>query len=197
MKKFSLLLLAALVCQALNAQHAKLPRLFLDVPHFFLAAPNAEHIENLAGIGLETAMNFGTHFGTARIGGGATFTIDPKAGKEIGGSFAIIPYGLAEVGLGLYRTNGNRCASTKHNAYTAMAKVGVRYAFETRDSLPEPNFLATKFDISVGAEFGYFYITDVFKNTEIVLNVNYLTRAKVIQASFGFKVFLNLRASRD
>jgi hypothetical protein len=67
-----------------------------------------------------------------------------------------------------------------------MAKGGLRYDFQ-----------AKQLDYTVGAEFGYFFIRDMFKNTEIVASANYLTQAKTISANLGFKLFLNLRARRD
>ena len=51
-------------------------------------------------------------------------------------------------------------------------------------------------DYTVGAEFGYFFIRDVFKNFEVFLDGRYHTKAEVVSANFGFKMFLNLRANR-
>jgi hypothetical protein len=44
---------------------------------------------------------------------------------------------------------------------------------------------------------GYFFIRDVFKNTEVFLDGNYFVNSKIIGVNFGFKMFLNLRADRD
>lgn len=51
-------------------------------------------------------------------------------------------------------------------------------------------------DYTVGAELGYFYIRDVFKNYEVLLTTDYYTRAKVLGVTAGFKLFLNLRGQR-
>lgn len=186
----AVLLTAALAAQA---QYSG-PRLFLDVPAIYFAAPDVENIGNNLGAGAEVAMNVATHWSTARIGGGAMFTVDPNA-EDVGESFLTTPYGILEVGAGLYRTNGNKCAKNHANAFTAIAKAGLFYNFNTQDLEPageKPNGL----DYTVGAEFGYFFIRDVFRNFEIFLDGRYHTKAEVISGRFGFKMFLNLRANR-
>lgn len=194
MKRITLSIFLLVAGLGLSAQ-TPLPRLFLDLPSIYLAAPNAEKIQNLAGVGVETAMNLGTHWSTVRLGGGAVLTVDPKS-DDIGNSFVTTPYALFEVGLGKYRTNGNQCVRTRASAFTAMAKGGLRYNFETRDLVPADDIRAMELDYTVGAELGYFYIRDVFKNTEVFLNGNYYVKAKVVSAEFGFKMFLNLRGRR-
>lgn len=189
------LLFSAVFAAALSAQTV-LPRLFLDIPYFYVAAPNAEKAANLAGLGLEAAMNFGTHWSTARVGLGVTETLDPKA-DDVKGTFATTPYALLEAGVGAYRTNGNQCARTRANAFTAMAKVGLRYALDTRSLVSAADPLPVGLDYSAGVELGYFYISDVFRNTEFSLTGNYLFQAKAISAGVGFKFFLNLRAIGD
>lgn len=183
------LLTAALTSQA---QYSG-PRLFLDVPSIYFAAPDVEHIGNNLGAGAEVAMNVGTHWSVARLGFGATFTVDPKA-DNVGDSFRTSPYGLLEVGAGMYRSNGNKCAKTHANAFTAMAKGGLLYNFNTKALEPggeKPDGL----DFTVGAEFGYFFIADIFRNFEVFLDGRYHTKAEVVSANFGFKFFLNLRAN--
>lgn len=191
MKKY--LLSAALLAATLTAQaQYGGPRLFLDVPVIYFAAPDVERIGNNLGAGAEVAMNVGTHWSVARLGGGARFTLDPNA-EDVGESFVTTPYGILEVGAGMYRSNGNKCAKTRSNAFTALAKGGLFYNFNTKALEPggeKPDGL----DYTVGAEFGYFFIADVFRNFEIVLDGRYHTKAEVISASFGFKMFLNLRA---
>ncbi|HNG88608.1 MAG TPA: hypothetical protein PK858_00330, partial [Saprospiraceae bacterium] len=186
------LLALSLLAYALGAHAQGGVRLFLDIPELYFHAPNVEHFSDRLGAGAGTAMNFATHWGTARIGGGATFTLAPKA-EDVGGSFLTMPYGLLEVGLGKYRSNGNRCAKTKQNAYTAMAKAGMRYSFNPDAVLKSDR---GTLDFAVGAELGYFFIRDVFKNYEIFTAGHYLTQSKVVQVNFGFKLFLNLRADR-
>jgi hypothetical protein len=176
----------------LSAQYGG-PRLFLDIPSIYFHVPDAEKIGDRMGAGIDAAFNMGTHWSVARIGGGATFTVAPQA-EDVGKSVQNLPFVNLEVGVGKYRTNGNQCAKTKHNAFTAMAKAGVRHTFYTGDLRTADNTGVT--DLAVGAEFGYFFIRDIFKNYEVVLNGVYLTKQKVVQANFGFKLFLNLRADR-
>lgn len=171
-----------------------LPRLFLDIPHIYLTAPDAENVSHLLGLGTGAAFNVGTHWGVARLGGGADFVVDPKS-NDIGETFEIYPYGKFEAGVGIYRSNGNRCAKTNRAAFTAMGKTGLRYNFNGKDVI-----LASEdrsgIDYSVGAEFGYFYIRDMFKNYEFSMSADYFTQSKTIAVTAGFKLFLNLRANR-
>jgi hypothetical protein len=189
------LLSAVLLLVALQMQAQGLPRLFLDAPSVYLIAPNAEAVGDRMGAGMEVAMNVGTHWSVARLGGGLTFTMDPSS-NDLSSTFQTTPYTLVEVGAGMYRSNGNQCAKTKANAFTAMGKAGVRYDFYTgsfRTITDKPGYL----DYTVGAEFGYFYIRDIFRNMELLASANYHTKAKIVSATFGFKVFLNLKADRD
>lgn len=196
MKK-SILILAVLASfsSMLQAQYNTGPRLFLDIPAIYLAAPNVELVANRIGIGAGTAMNVATHWSTARLGGGAIFSMDPQS-KEVEKSLITTPYVALEAGAGKYRTNGNQCNKTKSKAFTAMGKAGVRYEFITEALEPEGE-VPDKFDITVGVELGYFYIRDVFKNTEVFLDGDYHINSKIISVNFGFKMFLNLKADRD
>lgn len=191
MKKILISAALAAVCLPAQAQYSG-PRLFLDIPNIYFHSPDVEKIGNRLGAGAEIAMNVGTHWSVARLGGGATFTLDPKA-DDVGESFRTTPYGLLEVGAGIYRSNGNKCARTRQNAFTAMAKGGLFYNFAKEDEGVE----LERLDYTVGAEFGYFFIRDVFRNFEVFLSGNYHTKAKVVSGNFGFKMFLNLRAGRD
>lgn len=190
-----LLLAFALVLSLLYRTEAQ--RLFLDVPSIYLTAPDVEHAGNKLGLGAGFAMNVGTHWSVARLGIGASVTADPKS-DDFEKSINTTPYALIEAGAGKYRSNGDRCAKTKRAAFTAMGKAGVRYYFDTRKSEPGVELDDTGYgiDYTVGAELGYFYIRDVFKNMEVVLDANYHTQAKVISVAFGFKLFLNLKADR-
>jgi hypothetical protein len=135
---------------SLHAQYGG-PRLFLDIPHFYLNAPDVENIDQAVGLGLDAAMNVGTHWSVARLGGGATFNVSPSA-DDVAESFDIDPHLLFEVGAGMYRTNGDKCAATKRNAFTAMAKGGVRYIFQ--DDVPAGEEAPDNIDYTIGAEFG-------------------------------------------
>lgn len=188
------LLLIVFVAYAVVAQAQGGVRLFLDLPEIYFHAPNVEKFTDRLGAGAGTAMNFASHWGTARIGGGATFTLAPEA-EDVGKSFRSTPFGILEVGVGKYRSNGNRCARTKQNAFTAIAKAGMRYTVIPKDDRVTGGDSGT-LDFSVGAELGYFFIRDVFKNYELFTSAHYLTESKVVQVNFGFKLFLNLKANR-
>lgn len=194
MKKFTFLLsFLVLTCWQAAAQYGG-PRLFLDVPSMYVYSPDVANIGHRLGAGTEIAMNVASHHGTIRGGGGATFTLDPSS-NEIQNTFQAVPYVMLEAGAGRYRSNGNQCARTKQDAYTYMAKAGVRYDIYTGDlrDAGKSGYL----DYTVGAELGYFFIRDVFRNTELSATVNYHLKAEVVSATFGFKFFLNLRADRD
>lgn len=192
MKKSTLSLLFACMFAAvsLHAQYGG-PRLFLDIPNIYFTAPDLSRVGNRLGVGAETAFNVATHWSVARIGGGATFTADPQA-DDFGGSIVASPYALLEVGAGMYRSNGSRCAKTHQNAYTALVRGGLRYNFNNKiaGDADTAGFL----DYGVGAEFGYFFIRDIFKNYEVFLRGTYFAKSETASAEFGFKMFLNLRA---
>lgn len=193
MKKTLLFVCCLLVAVIAKAQYG--PRLFLDIPNISFAVADVTKPKNLMGIDLGTALNVGTHWSVARIGGGASFSLSPAA-EDVAESFKINPFVLVEGGVGIYRSNGNKCARTQQNAFTLLAKGGVFYSFYDKDQkklLDETGMI----DYTIGGEFGYFFIRDVFKNYEVFLSPNYHIKAKVLSANFGFKLFLNLRADRD
>jgi len=168
------------------------PRLFWDLPHFYATAPDVMNIENQVGLGLGTAINVATFWGTSRLGAGTTFTLDPQS-KDIPSSFLLTPYTLLEGGLGIYRFNANQCNQTNQSAFTALGMLGLRYDFDTRSDVPpgaEGNFGLNYY---VGAELGYFFLRDMYRNIEVVLRGNYFPKSQVISATFGFKFFLNIR----
>lgn len=171
------------------------PRLFLDVPALYAAAPNVQEINNRVGAGAEIAMNVATHWSTLRAGGGATLTLNPQA-EAIQKSFVTTPYFILQAGVGLYRSNGNQCAKTKQSAFTAMGKAGLRYDINTK-KVRQADEKSGKLDYTLGAEFGYFFISDIFRNNEFFISADYLTQSKIISANLGFKFFLNLRAIGD
>jgi hypothetical protein len=193
MKKTILLVFCLCTTVMVNAQYG--PRLFLDIPSISFAVPDVTKPSARMGMDLGTALNVGTHWSVVRVGGGGRFSLSPEA-ADLAESFQINPYLLAEVGAGIYRSNGNKCSRTQQNAFTILAKAGVNYSFYTKDEkkiLDETGVI----DYTVGAEFGYFFIRDVFKNYEIFLSANYHTKAEVLSGNIGMKLFLNLRAERD
>lgn len=192
-------LLFALLCAATFSLHAQYvgPRLFLDVVDLHLHTPDVENVDTIVGAGLGVAMNIGTHWSMARLGVGTTFTFNPQA-EDFNKTTKWGPYTALEAGAGLYRTNGNQCAKSHASAFTAIGKAGVRYNFN-KNAIPQnrtdPNAAdPSQLDFTVGAELGYFYIRDEFRNMDVVASANYHTKAKVISVNFGLKFFLNLRA---
>ena len=139
-------------------------------------------------------MNVATHNVVGRVGGGSNFTFNPKI-SDFKESFSYAPFVMAEAGAGMYRSNGDLCAKTKRNAYTVLGTAGARYIFDTSD-LRTADAPIGAMDYNLGVELGYFYIRDVFKNFELVLDGNYFVKSKTVSATFGFKVFLNLKANR-
>ncbi|MBL7828142.1 MAG: hypothetical protein JNJ57_16040 [Saprospiraceae bacterium] len=195
MNKILLALCSVVLLNTLQAQEG--PRLFLDVPHIHLIAPDVENIGNRLGLGAGLAMNVGTHWSVARLGLGAHVSADPQS-DDFENSIITTPYALIEAGAGKYRSNGDRCAKTKRAAFTAMGKAGILYNFDTRKEKDgiELDKSGYGIDYTVGAELGYFYIRDIFKNMEVVFDARYHINAKVISTTFGFKMFLNLKAER-
>ncbi|MBR9920360.1 MAG: hypothetical protein GYB31_05915 [Bacteroidetes bacterium] len=168
------------------------PRLFWDIPSIYLTAPDVGNISQQAGIGIETAFNVAVHYGTVRAGGGAFFTVNPGA-DDIPESFFTTPYFLLEAGGGLYRTNPNKCASSNRGAFTAMGILGMRYHINTRDltTFAEAEKYGAHF--GMGVELGYFYIQDMFRNTEVVLRGTYYPGISTFSAELGMKIFFNVR----
>jgi hypothetical protein len=187
------------VVGAVGTTHAQYggPRLFLDAPSFFVTAPDAPKIAEQVGLGTEATLNIANHNGVIRLGGGSNFTLNPKAsGDEMLNSFLTTPFVKAELGAGRYRSNGNKCAKTHRPAFTMMAKGGIRYDFYTPKNRPDGTPKGD-LDYTVGVEFGYFYIRDIIRNTEVFGSANYFVNSKNIAAEFGFRTFFNLRGRRD
>lgn len=170
------------------------PRLFLDVPAIFAVVPDFENIKTNVGLGGAFALNVGTHWSVARAGAGVQATADPKA--DLQETLNTTPFALLEVGGGMYRSNGDRCARTKRAAFTVLGKGGLRYYFDTREEVAGQDNTGYGLDYTVGAELGYFYIRDMFRNFEVVADINYHFNAERLSLTLGFKHFLNLRAAR-
>jgi hypothetical protein len=189
-----LLILIALPFAA-TAQNFDGPRLFLDVPAIYATAPNVKNIQNNAGLAGEVLMNVATHHIVGRAGGGFIYSFDPQA-KDFFTSTLSTPYVLLEVGAGNYRSNGNKCAKTHRPAFTAIAKAGIMHQFLAGRNRPVDT-PSGNFDYTVGLELGYFYIRDIFRNSEVFVRGNYFIKSEAISADLGLKIFLNLRADRD
>jgi len=192
MKKF-FLVFCAFSALAFSTSAQEGPRMFLDVPAIFVVAPDFENIKTNVGLGGAFAFNVGTHWSVARVGAGVQATADPK--EDLQETLNTTPFALLEVGGGMYRSNGDRCARTKRAAFTVLGKGGLRYYFQTRD-LAAGNDAVYGLDYTLGAELGYFYIRDMFRNFEVVADINYHFNAERLSVTLGFKHFLNLRATR-
>lgn len=190
MKFYLLILFACLLSSPLQAQYNG-ARYFWDIPSFFVTTPDVAEVKNRAGLGIATAFNVATHWGTARAGVGTTVTLNPTA-DDLGGTFRTIPFLHLEVGGGMYRTNGNKCAATHRGAFTAMPVLGLQYNFETVDLIAASESV-DGLRFLVGVELGYFFIRDILRNTEIVLRGNYYPDQEDLELNLGFKFFLNMR----
>lgn len=170
------------------------PRYFWDIPSLYVFSPSlTDPGDNLrVGVGAETTINLATHWTTVRAGGGASFSLIP-ASDDVENTFRTFPYFLAEGGAGFYRSNGNQCSQSHQNAFTAIALAGVRYDIQTRSviSLAETPYYG--FNYYFGVELGYFFIRDMFRNTEFILRANYFPELDALSGQLGMRVFLNLR----
>lgn len=180
MKK--LLLLLPLCCLLNLGAQAQQLRMFLDVPSVYLHSPQLDAIQNNAGLGMDVGFGLGTHYLMSRLSAGTMVTADFQS-DEIEKSVLWLPFVRLEAGAGLWRSNGNKCSRHDSNAFTALAKGGMQYAFQ-----------AQEMQFTVGAELGYFRIRDYFRNVELFLDGGYNVTADALYGSFGMRYFLNLRA---
>lgn len=157
------------------------PRLFVDVPAIYLRSLDVKNFADRVGLGGDFMMNVGTHYFVARAGGGAIVSLEP-ASDDLQESMLTSPYARLEVGVGPYRTNGNQCSNHHQNAFTAQARIGSLYDFK-----------AKRVDFPLAAEFGYFFIKDMTRNTELFVRGDYYVKAETITLDFGMRFFLNLR----
>lgn len=175
-------LFLVLLLSAVSAQAQHPVRLFLDVPGIYAHSPKLDAIVNNAGLGLDAGFGVGTHYVMSRFSGGTTVTADFEA-EAIEKTVVWNPFLRLEAGAGLWRSNGNQCSEHHANAYTALGKAGVQYAFQPKE-----------IQYTVGVELSYFYIRDYFKNLEIFLDGGLNMTTNQLYASFGFRNFLNMRA---
>ncbi|MCF8237945.1 MAG: hypothetical protein K9I85_07290 [Saprospiraceae bacterium] len=180
---FKFILTLALLVSGLSLQ-AQQARLFLDIPGIYLHTSNISELTQNAGLGADAGFGIGTHNFMGRFQGGTTVTADFDS-EAIEETIDFQPFVRLEVGAGLWRTNGNKCAAHNSNAFTAMAKGGMQYLF----SLDEDNLQYT-----VGIELSYFRIRDYKNNMELFLEGGLNTTTEKLYANFGFRHFINLRA---
>lgn len=157
-------------------------RMFLDIPSIYLHTPNVEELTTRSGLGLDAGFGLGTHNIMTKFSGGTTVTADFQS-DEIEKTVEWSPFLRLEAGAGLWRTNGNKCARHDTNAFTALPKAAVIYAFQPGE-----------IQFAVGAELGYFRIRDYFRNMELFLDGGWNLTTSTPYASFGFRQFLNLRS---
>lgn len=190
----NLLLATALFASihSLSAQNG--PRLFLDVPSFYFAAPDLKNIGSNLGLGSDITMNIATHNLVVRAGGGTLATVDSKS-KDLINDILVTPFVKLEAGAGRYRSNGNKCAKSHRPAFTTLAKAGVRYNFLAGNNRPEGTE-SGELDYTLGLEFGYFYIRDVIKNSEVFATADYNVKAQNFSLNAGFRIFFNLKGKR-
>jgi len=172
----------ALILGSLVWAGAQELRMFLDIPSIYLHSPNVEELTTRSGLGLDAGFGLGTHNIMTKFSGGTTVTADFES-NEIEKTVNWQPFLRLEAGAGLWRSNGNKCARHDSNAFTALPKAAVIYAFQ-------PN----EVQFAVGAELGYFRIRDYFRNMELFLDGGYNLTTSSPYASFGFRQFLNLRS---
>lgn len=78
-----------------------------------------------------------------------------------------------------------------------MALVGIRYDIDTRSVKPAEEENNYGLNFGVGTRLGYFFIQNVFRNTELVARGTYFPNSKITSINFGFKFFLNVREFGD
>ncbi|MBP6183932.1 MAG: hypothetical protein KA479_03265 [Saprospiraceae bacterium] len=156
-------------------------RLFLDVPSIYAHSPQLDAITTNSGLGMDVGFGMGTHNLMTKFSGGTTVTANFES-DEIEETVLWGPFLRLEAGAGLWRTNGNQCSQHHSNAFSAIGKGAIVYAFEPKE-----------IQYTVGAEFSYFRIRDYFKNMEIFLDAGYNVTTSLPYANFGFRNFLNLR----
>lgn len=182
MKKHVFLTILLVALSSAMAFAQGLPRIFVDIPSISIFSPDVENFNDVFGAGAATHLNVGTHWGVARAGGGVDALIRTRDNNDEEQLYWS-PYVNSEIGLGMFRSNGNKCAAHNQSAFTAMGLGGIRYDF--KGSSASPYF---------GAEFGYFYIKDIFKNQEGFVRGEYFTESKTFAVRAGFRVFLNVKA---
>jgi hypothetical protein len=159
-------------------------RYFLEIPGLFAHTPDVENVKDIAGLKGEIGFAVASHFLTARTAFQYVSTIIPTA-DNVEKTFVHQPISRLEIGIGPYRTNGQRCTRSHQNAFTLQGRAAILYNFE-----------AKKPDYGFGLELSHFYIRDYFRNTELLLRSEYQLKSQKISVDFGFRFFLNLLAPR-
>ncbi len=170
-------------------------RSFIDIPSIYLMTNDVENINNDTGLGLDVGYGIGTHHVMAKVSGGIQATTDFDS-KEVGKSIYYNLFSRAEAGIGLWKTNGDKCGSEHNRVYTAIAKGGIQFNFLDKEANSDLGVRgrASGSDIYIGGEFGSFILNDYRKNTEIFIDAGYYLDAETIYLKFGFRTFIKLGA---
>ena len=108
-------LLTLIFCSLMAfSTHAQL-RSMIDAPSVYLTSRDIENALSQEGLGLDFGYAIGTHFFMTKISAGVNATADFDA-EKIDKTIFINPFGRLEVGLGKWRSNGQKCAKTNSNA---------------------------------------------------------------------------------
>lgn len=194
---YHLLLPAILIftCQMVQAQVQF--RSMIDAPNVYLVSKDLLHIPNQDGVGLDFGWGLGTHFLMIKPIIGIDVTAD-FGNQELVKTLTYNPYGKLELGLGKWRSNGQRCAKTNAHAYTLLLKGGIKYNFGKRDANPEFEVaeVAPFLDYYVAGEFGNFFIKDMRKNTEFYIQPGWSFKSETLFLEVGIRNFINTLAKR-
>ncbi len=177
----SYLLLCSFFFLTLTSSNAQGGRFFIDIPAFYIQAADFSKINQAFGLGTQLGASFGGHHYKIGLAGGVDANASLAGTGKFSEKIGFNPYAQFELGAGLFRTNGQKCAVHNHNAYTAMPVGIVRYDFSTK-----------KMAVLAGAQLSYFNIRDMVKNTELFLNLNYDITNKAAGGALGMRVFFNL-----
>jgi hypothetical protein len=199
MKRISLILFVALMAMGtVSAQYSteRSPlRSLLEIPTMYLMTNDVQNIAEEVGAGINVGYALGTHHMLSRVYGGFEASTNAKE-SNLGDHMYYNPFVGAEIGGGLWRTNGNKCAAKNRGAYTAAAKAGLRYNIGSRDAMPDENVEAIEsgMDYYAGIELAYFYIDNYKTNSDVMLEAGYFFQKQSFFVRFGFRTFINLRA---
>ena len=194
MEKLKITILTTLLLLILNSMSvAQNLRVFMDAPGIYAITTDIEAISENLGLGADVGIGFGTHNIMLKLSGGVTATADINS-EDISESIFVNPFIQSEIGLGMWRTNGQHCSRNKQSAMTLLGKGGLLYNFGSRDGDVELEIPGKSdgLDYYLGMEFGLFRLRDNFKNTEFFLDGGYLLNSEEIFAKLGFRIFLKL-----
>lgn len=193
----SFLLLSFIGIQGLQAQMQgkEGPRSFFDMLTMYAADNNMADPGEMLGAGINVGYSMGTHNMMLRGLVGFETTTNVKV-SDVSDNLYYNPFGAIEGGAGIWRSNGNRCGAKKQYAFTALAKVGLRYNAGSREGNIERNVppIESGVDYYGAVELGYFFLDSYFKNSELYIEGGYFMQSEQLYARLGFRTFLNTKA---